>query len=90
MDATWGTGPDERALTVPVGRLAIWVVGTLDRLLYIVDHEAPTTLSVTLSLLRECDRSRMVNLLRRTAPKSSESTFYGVLPSTLISFAPQK
>ncbi|TFK88576.1 hypothetical protein K466DRAFT_488631, partial [Polyporus arcularius HHB13444] len=82
VDATWGSGVDARTLTVAAGRITIWVIGTLERLVYTVDHTAPSSLSVAVSLLRECDRARMINLLRRTAPKSSE-----LMIDTLISEA---
>ncbi len=74
VDATWGTGRHAEVLCDPVGRLDIWAMGYLERFAYTTDISAPTSISVTISLLRECDRSRMTNLLRRTSPKSSEST----------------
>ncbi len=71
--ATWGTDALRRRLVVGRREADIWSVGTLKQLLFFTAANAMTTLSVTITLLRESDNDRMLRLLRRSSPKSSTS-----------------
>ncbi|TFK81674.1 hypothetical protein K466DRAFT_604308 [Polyporus arcularius HHB13444] len=69
VEATWGTGGNSRLLCDSVGPVDIWVVGCLERFQYTTDISV-ASIDVRVALLRECDRTRMTNLLRRTSPKT--------------------
>ncbi|TFK91370.1 hypothetical protein K466DRAFT_596204 [Polyporus arcularius HHB13444] len=69
-NATWGTGSLADMLTVDGVGTEAWVLGTIERIWFEASISERTTVSVTLRLLRECDRTRMVKLLRRSSPKT--------------------
>ncbi|TFK79952.1 hypothetical protein K466DRAFT_605734 [Polyporus arcularius HHB13444] len=72
VNATWGTGPNERTLCVDKTEAAVWALATLDHMSYAVRMRDKPSLCVTAHLLRESDRVRLGNLNRRTQPKSRE------------------
>ncbi|TFK88329.1 hypothetical protein K466DRAFT_598738 [Polyporus arcularius HHB13444] len=68
--ATWGVGKLKDTLCVDDFAIEVWVVGRIEALRFEATMGAGTTVSITLGLLRECDRSRLVQLMRRSAPKT--------------------
>ncbi|RDX55295.1 hypothetical protein OH76DRAFT_1477969 [Lentinus brumalis] len=71
-DAEWGAGEEARRLCVGPDRspVDIWTVGTVERLFFFTAFAGVTSVSVTIRLLRQGDRDRMVRLLRRSSPKT--------------------
>ncbi len=85
-DAEWGAGEEARRLCVGPDRspVDIWTVGTVERLFFFTAFAGVTSVSVTIRLLRQGDRDRMVRLLRRSSPKTSKHScrfFHGDAPT---------
>ncbi len=72
--AQWGTGPWERYLTHEDMGVDIWSVGLLTHVIYFIALGEPTTLTVSVKLVRDCDRRRHRALLRCCSPRRRECT----------------